>query len=107
MARHGKPSHTALFVLSRVHVLRITVETETNGPVVRMAGRLAGEFLEEAERACISAEPPLPIDASELQSADMDGLAFLATILDGGGKVEGLSEYLTIRVSHLREGPRG
>ncbi len=107
MARYGRGSHTARFVLSRVHVLRITVETETNRPVVRMVGRLAGEVLEEAERVCLSAEPPLLIDASGLQSADTDGLAFLATILDGGGRVEGLSEYLAMRVHSLREGRGG
>ena len=88
-------------------MLCITAETDTDGTVVRMVGRLAGEFLEEATRVCFTDEPPLLIDVSELQSADTDGLAFLATILDGGGMVEGLSEYLAIRVSHLREGPSG
>ena len=81
----------------------MTVESDTGGPVIRMAGRLAGEFVGEAEQVCRPAEPPLRIDASELQSADADGVAFLATILDGGGRVEGLSKYLSMRVSSLRE----
>ena len=72
-----------------------------------MAGRLACEFLKEAERVCLSVERPLLIDASGVQSADPDGLAFLAWILDGGGRVESLSEYLAMRVSRLREGPSG
>ncbi len=84
-------------------MLRITVVTDTDGTVVRMVGQLAGECLEEATRVCFSAEPPLLIDASGLQGADADGCAFLATILDGGGRVEGLSEYLSMRVDSLRE----
>ncbi len=85
----------------------MTVESDTGGPVIRMAGRLAGEFVGEAEQVCRPAEPPLRIDASELQSADADGVAFLATILDRGGRMEGLSEYLAMCVSSVREGRRG
>jgi hypothetical protein len=70
-------------------VLRITVEPDADGSVVRMAGRLAGEVLEEAERVCFTDKPHLLIDARKLQGADADGIAFLATILDGGGRVEG------------------
>ncbi len=88
-------------------MLRITVVTDTDGTVVRMVGRLAGEFLEEAERVCLSAEPPLLIDANALQSADTDGLAFFVKILERGGRVEGLSEYLAMRVRSLREGRGG
>jgi len=88
-------------------VLRITVVTDTDGTVVRMAGRLAGDQLEEVRRVCFSAESPLLIDASGLQGAAADGFAFLATILDGGGRVEGLSKYLSMRVSSLREGRSG
>lgn len=72
-----------------------------------MEGRLADEYLEEATRVCFTDEPPLLIDVSKLQSADTDGFAFLATMLDGGGRVEGLSENLAIRVSQLREGVGG
>ncbi len=88
-------------------MLRITVVTDTDGTVVRMAGRLAGDQLEEVRRVCFSAESPLLIDASGLQGAAADGFAFLATILDGGGRVEGLSKYLSMRVSSLREGRSG
>ncbi len=88
-------------------MLRITVDPSPDGSVVRMAGRLAGEVLEEAERVRLSAEPPLLIDARKLQGADADGIAFLAAILDGGGRVDGLSEYLSMRVASLREGRSG
>ena len=88
-------------------MLRITVEPGPDGSVIRMAGRLAGEFVGEAEQVCRPAEPPLRLDARQLQSADADGVAFLATILDGGGRVDGLSEYLAMRVASLREGRSG
>ncbi len=107
MAKHGKPSHTVPFVPSGADVLRITVVTDTDGTVVRMAGRLAGDQLEEARRVCLTDKPHLLIDASELQSADADGVAFLATILDGGGRVEGLSAYVAMRLRSLREGRGG
>ncbi len=88
-------------------MLRITVEPGSEGSVVRMTGRLAGEVLEEAERVRLSVEPPVLIDARKLQGADADGIAFLAGILDGGGRVDGLSEYLSMRVASLREGRSG
>ena len=88
-------------------MLRITVVTDTDGSVVRMAGRLAGEFLEDAERVCLSAESPPLIDASGLQSADADGFAFFVKFLEKGGRVEGLPKYLAMRVRSLREGRGG
>ena len=104
---YGEASHVAgdgTVCASDAHVLRIKVETDKDGSVVRMAGRLAGEFLEEAERVCLSAEPPLEVDASGLLSADADGLVLLVKILDGGARVEGLSQYLAMRVRSLRVG---
>ena len=83
-------------------MLRIAIETNDSGSVVRLVGRLAGEFVGEAKRVCLSAEPPLLIDATELQDADADGLALLVKILEGGARVEGLSKYLAMRVDALR-----
>ena len=75
-----------------------TVETGVHGSVIRVAGRLTVEFVGDLERLCQSAEPPVRIDASELRSLDADGLAFLARVRDGTASVEGLSEYLLMRV---------
>ncbi len=93
----------ALLVLYEVSMLRIT-QVSNDGSIVRLAGRLADEFVSEAERVCPSAEAALLIDATELQEADADGLALLAKILAGGGRIEGLSKYLAMRVEALREG---
>ncbi len=79
-------------------MFRATLETGADGSVVRVAGRLTVEFVRAVERLCLSAEPPVLIDASELQSCDAEGLAFLARVRDGTARVEGLSEYLLMRV---------
>ena len=84
-------------------MLHIAIETDDSGSVVRLAGRLAGEFVGEAKRVCVSAEPPLLIDATELQDADADGLVLLVKLIEGGARVEGLSGYLAMRVDTLRE----
>jgi len=62
------------------------------------------EFVREAERVCLSAEAPPMVDATELQEADADGLALLAKILAGGGRIEGLSKYLAMRARHFERG---
>ena len=57
-------SELALLVLYEVSVLRITLEVNNDGSIVRLAGRLADEFVSEAERVCLSVEAPLLIDAT-------------------------------------------
>ncbi len=93
----------ALFVLREVSMLRISQEVSDDGLMVRLAGRLAGVFVGEVKHVCLSAEPPLLIDATELLSADADGLTLLVKILEGGTRIEGLSGYLAMRVNTLRE----
>jgi anti-anti-sigma regulatory factor len=76
------------------------VEIGAEGSVVRLAGRLTAEFVKDVEHLCLSTEPPVLIDASELRFCDPDGLAFLvrARVQGGAASVEGLSEYLLMRV---------
>ena len=84
-------------------MLRITLEANDEGSTVGLAGRLAGEFVGEAEQVCLSAEAPLLIDATQLQGADADGLALLGKILARGGRIENLSKYLAMRVEAVRK----
>ena len=81
-------------------MFRATLDTDVDGSVVRMAGQLTVEFLKDVERLCISAEPPVLIDADGLRSCDAAGFAFLARMRDGAVRVEGLSEYLEMRLRH-------
>ncbi len=84
-------------------MLRFTLAANNDdGSVVPLAGRLADEFVSEAERVCLS-DAPLLVDATGLQETDADGLALLAKILAGGGRIEGLSRYLAMHVEALRE----
>ena len=103
MTKVLRAATTVRFVLREGVVLRITLEGNDDGSTVGLAGRLAGEFVAEAERVCQSAEAPLLIDATNLQEADADGLALLAKILAAGGRIENLSKYLAMRVEALRE----
>jgi hypothetical protein len=48
-------------------------------------------------------DEPLVIDASQLQSADEEGLAWLVKTVDRGVPLGGLSGYLILRLSQLRE----
>ena len=84
-------------------MLHITVQKNDDGSVIRLSGRLVGEFVEEARQVCLSATAPLLIDATELQDAGADGRALLAELMTEGARVEGLSGYLTISVQNLRE----
>ncbi len=103
MTKVLRAATTARFVLWEGVVLRITLEASDDGSTVGLAGRLAGEFVGEAERVCLSAEAPLVIDATNLQEADTDGLALLGKFLARGGRIENLSKYLAMRVEALRE----
>ncbi len=84
-------------------MLRITLSEKEDGSMVQLAGRLGGEWVDQAKQSCATAEAPLLIDASELQEADTAGLTLLAELLDRGERVEGLSSYLAMRVDVLRE----
>ncbi len=80
-------------------MFRATMEAVVDdGSVIRIAGHLTGEFLAEMERWCLSAEPPVLVDASDLRSTDAGGFALLARLRDSGVRVEGLSEYVEMRV---------
>ena len=81
----------------------MVVEENDGGSVVRLSGRLVGEFVPEAMRTCSSVAPPVRIDATDLREADADGCVWLAKLIEGGARVENLSRYLRIRVDALRE----
>ncbi len=84
-------------------MLHITVQKNDDGSVIRLSGRLVGEFVEEVRQVCLSATAPLLIDATELQDAAADGRALLAELMTEGARVEGLSGYLALSVRTLRE----
>ena len=88
-------------------MFRAMVDTDVDGSAVMVAGQLTVEFVKDVERVCLSADPPVLIDASGLRSCDADGLACLARMRDNGVRVDGLSKYLEMRLRHeMRRGPK-
>ena len=82
------------------------VDTDVDGSAVTVAGQLTVEFVKDVERVCLSADPPVRIDASGLRSCDADGLACLARMRDSGVRIDCLSEYLEMLVRYeMRRGP--
>ena len=79
-------------------MFRATIDTQSDGSVVSIAGQLTKDFVEEAESLCLSAVSPLVIDCAGLMSCDEDGLALLLRLHDRAASIEGLSEYLQMRV---------
>ena len=84
-------------------MLHLTVANNKDGSIVRLSGNLMGEFVAEADRACAGADRLRVIDASQLQGADADGLAWLVAALDRGILITCLSGYLELRLIQLRE----
>jgi hypothetical protein len=83
-------------------MLYIEVNENDGGCLVRLEGRLAEGFVSEAERVCFSAGLPLTIDATHLNDADADGIAWLVKVIRGGVRVQGLSGYLAERLEAQR-----
>ncbi len=80
-AKHD-PWHSSCFSIKRM--LHMSVQENDDGSVVRLSGRLEGDFVAEAGRVCLSAAAPLLIDATELRDAGADGIALLAELLTQG-----------------------
>ena len=83
-------------------MLYLALANGKDGSIVRLSGDLMGEFVAEADRACAAADRLRVIDASQLQGADEEGLAWLVAALDRGVRITGLSGYLEMRLSQLR-----
>ena len=81
-------------------MFRAMVDTDVEGSAITVAGQLTMEFVKDVEHLCLSADAPVLIDASGLRSCDVDGLACLARMRDRAVRVDGLSEYLQMRVRH-------
>ncbi len=84
-------------------MLHATVAKTEGGWIVRLSGALAGEFVAVADRACAAVDKQVVIDARQLQGADEEGLAWLVRTVDRGVPLEGLSGYLTLRLSQRKE----
>lgn len=76
--------------------LRITRTLNSNTIVLRIAGRLRSGDVSELVAECDSAEGPLVLDLSELQSADPAGVVKLAELVERGAQIRGTSQYIEL-----------
>ena len=73
---------------------RVTAEAGSAGSTVRIDGQLTSDAVPDVRAACESAQPPLRIDLSGLQSADNDGLRALRSLSEAGAELHGASPYI-------------
>ena len=77
-------------------LLRITEERLEGFTVMHVAGRLAGEGVEELSRACRAVAGPLRLELSALLHADEAGLALLRSLRDSGAEICGVSPFIEL-----------
>jgi len=83
-------------------MLRISDERLGEATVVHVAGRLAGEGVDELGRLCAALPHPLRIDLTELLHADELGLSLLRALRDSGAELEGVSPFLHLMLEEGR-----
>jgi anti-anti-sigma regulatory factor len=77
-------------------MLRIEIADDGPTPVVRVAGRLSGDAVDEVGRASDRIGGPFVLDLSEVVSADDAGISLLRALRTGGAELWGLSPYLRV-----------
>ena len=85
-------------------LLRIMEERLGEGTVVHVAGRLAGEGVEELGRVCTASPRPLRIDLGELLQADELGLSLLRSLHESGADLFGGSPFINLLLENRGAG---
>ena len=75
-------------------VCRIDVAEDAGVYTVRIAGRLAGPAVGDLLRVCSDATGTLRIDLTDLLSVDADGIDALRRLVEDGGELCGVAQYL-------------
>lgn len=83
--------------------LRISEERLEEATVVRVAGRLVGEGVEELSRTCTTSSRPLHIDLSGLLQVDEIGLSLLRALRDSGAVLSGVSPFIQMLIENGRD----
>ena len=66
------------------------------GTVLRIAGQLSNDSVQELERVCHDAEGPLILDLSELGKVDGSGLAALRELAARGAELVAVPHYIAL-----------
>ena len=69
--------------------------------IVRLAGRLQCEHVDELMRMCEESTPALRLDLTDLVSVDPSGLETLSLIQQRGAQVEGASPYIALQLERV------
>ena len=83
-------------------LLRITEERLGEGTVVHVAGRLAGEGVEELARICTASLRPLRVDLAALLQADELGLSLLRSLRESGAEMADMSPFINLLLDDRR-----
>jgi hypothetical protein len=68
------------------------------GTLLRVDGRLEGEFLDEFEQACAASRPPLTLDLKGLSWVDEPAAASLVRLVAEGAIVTNASPFIALRL---------
>jgi hypothetical protein len=76
--------------------LTIRVSTEAGEAIttIRIEGQLTSSGVPDVRAACGSANSPIRLDLSGLQSADRDGIRALQSLSEAGAELHGASPYI-------------
>jgi ABC-type transporter Mla MlaB component len=77
-------------------VLRITTSSGETGTVLRIAGQLSNDGVQELERVCHHTEGLLILDLSELTKVDDSGLAALRELVARGAELAAVPPYIAL-----------
>ena len=73
------------------------------GTLLRVDGRLEGEFLDEFEQACAASRTPLTLDLEGLSWVDEPGAASLVRLVAVGATVTNASPFIALRLKDGRD----
>jgi anti-anti-sigma regulatory factor len=84
-------------------LLRISAERLGEATLVRVAGRLVGEGVEELSRVCAASPRPLRIDLAGLLHADELGLSLLRSLRASGAQLADVSPFIRLLLDPERD----
>jgi anti-anti-sigma regulatory factor len=78
--------------------LKITDERAIEGTIVRVEGRLEGEWVPELDEVCRAAHRPLRLQLEALLNVDSVGLGLLRALAASGATLDGASPYIRLLI---------
>jgi anti-anti-sigma regulatory factor len=79
--------------------IRIDIESEGPDVVLHVAGRLAGNTVEQLADVCETVEGRYVLDLSKLMFADDSGAEAIRTLREGGADIRGASSFIKLLIS--------